>query len=143
MTDINHRRKNKKPVNQRYGEFDYHNGYAHPDNKRHLSEVEADNEKWKAEVRALGMTPANIQAHTGAARVGRTDYLDKSMHGWGKKSKIADKTIGASIGNDFSNGHRGMARAVKGAKKFVNSRLRFHENAATKKMIEDVFNDND
>jgi len=30
----------------------------------------------------------------------------------------------ASIGNDFSNGHRGMARSVRGAKKYVRSRVR-------------------
>lgn len=34
------------------------------------------------------------------------------------------------IGNDFTNGNRGMARAVKGAKKFINSRRRFHERMA-------------
>ena len=32
-----------------------------------------------------------------------------------------------SIGNDFTDGHRGMARAVKGAKKFVRSRVRAKE----------------
>lgn len=141
MTDINHRRKNKKPVNQRYGEYDYHNGYAHPDNKRTLAEVKEDNDKWVAETLALGQNPAIIKPQTGAGRVGRTDYLDKSLHSWGRKSKIADKSIGAGISNDFTNGHRGMAKSVKGAKKFVNSRIRFHENAATKKMIEDVFKD--
>lgn len=103
MTDINHRRKNRKPVNQRHEK--YHNGYAHPENK------------------ITGFSQ----------RVGRTDFLDKSMHGWGAKSELSDKMIGASIGNDFSNGHRGMARAVKGAKKFVRSRIRFHDKAATKK----------
>ena len=137
MTDINHRRTNKKPVNQRFGEYDYHNGYAHPDNKRHLSEVKADNDKFVAETLALGLNPARVEPHTGAPRIGRTDYLDKSLHGWGKKSKIADKVIGASIGNDFTNGHRGMAKAVKGAKKFVNSRMRFHENSATKKLVQE------
>lgn len=37
-------------------------------------------------------------------------------------------------GFDFSNGHRGKAKAKAGAKKFVRSRSRFHENAATKKL---------
>lgn len=137
MTDINHRRKNKKPVNQRFGEYDYHNGYAHPDNKRTLAEVKADNDKFVAETLALGQNPAIIKPHTGAPRVGRTDYLDKSLHSWGRKSKIADKSIGASISNDFTNGHKGMAKAVKGAKKFVNSRVRFHENSATKKLVQE------
>lgn len=139
MTDINHRRKNRKPVNQRYGQFDYNNGYADPDNKRHLSEVKEENDKWVADMLALGHNPAITQPHTGSPRVGRTDYLDKSMHSWGRKSELADKSIGAGIGNDFTDGHRGMARSVKGAKKYVNSRIRFHENAATKKMISEVF----
>ena len=103
MTDVNHRRKNKKPVNQRYTQFD--NGYATPENKT-----------------------------TGAIRVGKTDYLDKSLHGHSRKSELADRTVGAGIGNDFSNGHRGMAKAMSGAKKYVRSRIRFHENAATKKL---------
>lgn len=140
MTDINHRRTNRKPVNQRYGQFDYNNGYAAPDNKRHLSEVKAENDKWVAEIVALGQTPAKIEPHTGSQRVGRTDYLDKSMHSWGRKSELADKSVGAGIGNDFTKGHRGMARSVKGAKKFVRSRIRFAENAATKKLIQ---NNND
>jgi hypothetical protein len=45
-----------------------------------------------------------------------------------------NQQIGESIGNDFTNGHRGMAKAVKGAKKFVRTRIRFHENATTKKL---------
>lgn len=107
MTDVNHRRKNRKPVNQRYAESAYRNGYASPDNKT---------------------------SETGASRVGRTDYLDKSMHGWGHKSELADRNVGACIPNDFTDGHRGMARAVHGAKKRARTQLRFHENAATKKL---------
>jgi len=110
LTDINHRRKNRKPVNQRHGDrHNYHNGYAHPDCKTNDSDVCRQ-------------------------RVGKTDYLDKSLHAWGRKSLLADKTPFAYIGNDFCNGHRGMAKSVRGAKKFVRSRIRFHENAATKKM---------
>jgi hypothetical protein len=56
-------------------------------------------------------------------------FIDKSMHGWGTsrtESAIADRSIHAGITNDFTDGHRGMARAVKGAKKFVRTRFRFH-----------------
>jgi hypothetical protein len=49
-----------------------------------------------------------------------------------KASKLADKVIGASIGYDFTDGNRGMAKAKRGAKKFVRSRVRFHEKAATR-----------
>jgi hypothetical protein len=137
MTDINHHRKNKKPVNQRYSEKSYKNGYADPDNKKGVKFNQEEIDKLKAEYEALGHDVNNLHfapARSGALRVGQTDYLDKSMHGWGAKSTLADKQIGASIGNDFCNGHRGMAKSVKGAKKFVRTRIRFHENAATKKL---------
>lgn len=132
MTDINHRRKNKVPVNQRYSS--YHNGYASPDNKAHLSEIQKAIDEQKSHYKSLGMDIIFPKAHTGSQRIGRTDYLDKSLHGWVSFSKLADKYIGASISNDFSNGHRGMSKSVAGAKKFVRSRIRFQENAATKKI---------
>ncbi len=65
-------------------------------------------------------------------------YIDKSLHGWGRTSVLADKRLGAGIGNDFNKGDRGMAKAVRGAKKFVRSRFRFHENAATRQLAVDV-----
>lgn len=111
MTDINHRRSNRAPVNQRHAQHEYQNGYAAPDNKTREKP---------------------------AARVGRTDFLDKSLHGRGQRSDLADKYIAASIGNDFTDGHRGMARAVRGAKKFVRTRLRASENAATVKLAKDA-----
>ena len=46
------------------------------------------------------------------------------------KDDLSGKRFNTRIGNDFTNGHRGMARAVKGAKKFINSRRRFHEKMA-------------
>lgn len=114
MTDVNHRRKNRPPVNQRYPKGEYHNGYSPwPDDD-------------------TGERRGNSQ------RVGKTDYLDKSLHGWGATAPLSDRSIGASIGNDFCNGHRGMAKAVKGAKKFVRTRVRFHENAATAKLARDL-----
>jgi hypothetical protein len=65
-------------------------------------------------------------------------YPDKSMQGWSRRSDIADGSFGASIGNDFTNGHRGMARSASGAKKYVRSRFRFHEKAATKRLSEEL-----
>ena len=109
MTDINHRRKNRKPVNQRYRPEEYHNGYA------------------PREARAVG-----------GGRTGNTDYLDKSMHGWGADAPLSGEHFRARIPNDFTDGHRGMARAVKGAKKFVRTRVRFHENASTRKIAEEA-----
>lgn len=114
MTDVNHRRKNRKPVNQRYADYEYNNGYGTSDGKR-----------------------GKIQ------RVGNTDYLDKSMHSWGRTSLLSDKDIGAGIGNDYTNGHRGMAKAVRGAKKFVRTRFRFYENAATRKLANEIGEENE
>lgn len=65
-------------------------------------------------------------------------HADKAMQRWHRVSTIADASFGAGIGNDFTNGNRGMARAVSGAKKFVRSRFRFHENAATKMLAREV-----
>jgi len=122
MTDINHRRKNKLPKNQRQAY--YNNGYGcRPD-----------------EPEQRGVQSANKRVRGNTQGVGNTDQLDKSLHGWGRKVKIGDEIIseGAGIGNDFSNGHRGMAKAVKGAKKFVRTRLRFHEKAATQRMVKNM-----
>lgn len=133
MSDINHRRKNKKPVNQRHAH--YHNGYAHPTNKGGVKQQEKEINELKAEYEALGITNVHFPtASSGAPRVGRTDFLDKSMHGWGRKCQVADSSVGAGIGNDFAHGHRGMAKAVAGAKKYVRSRVRFQDNAATQKL---------
>lgn len=65
-------------------------------------------------------------------------YIDKSLHGWGRKSELADRTVGASIPNDFNKGDRGMAKSVRGAKKFVRSRFRFHENAETRRLAREA-----
>ncbi len=51
-----------------------------------------------------------------------------------KVSAIADAGFVAVAQWDMSNGNRGVARSVRGAKKFVNSRFRFHEKAATRKL---------
>lgn len=55
--------------------------------------------------------------------------------GGGAVCQIADKIIGASIGHDFTDGNRGMAKAKRGAKKFIRSRVRHHDNAATQRLV--------
>lgn len=123
MADINHRRKNRKPVNQRYDQRAYHNGYAQPENKGHPAGKEYSDNGHGA--------PFPIHM---SKRLTQTDFLDKSLHGWGRKSELADRVVGAGISNDFSNGTRGMARSVRGAKKFVRTRIRFHEKMAVQKL---------
>lgn len=51
---------------------------------------------------------------------------------------LADKSISANVCcGDHTNGKRGIAKDRKGAKKFINSRVRFHENMALKKLVKD------
>ncbi|NTF18147.1 hypothetical protein G6L37_06990 [Agrobacterium rubi] len=69
-------------------------------------------------------------------------YIDKSLHAWGRRSELADRTFGALIGNDFHRGDRGMAKAVRGAKKFVRSRFRFHENTETRRLADSTIAEN-
>lgn len=120
MSHKNPRRKNRDDVALRHEV--YHNGYSTP------AILKKDGEE--------------VLPSDGFQRVGKTRFLDKSLHGWHRKSDFADVFIGASIGNDFSNGHRGMAKAVKGAKKFVRTRIRFHEKAKVNQMLkEGIFED--
>lgn len=121
-------------MNQRYEQSAYRNGYAHPDSKGGAQHIQ----KIVEEAKKQGFDNVIDFTFSDDQRVCRTDYIDKSMHGLGRKSALADKVIGAGIGNDFSNGHRGMAKAVKGAKKFVRTRVRFQENTATRKLTETV-----
>lgn len=57
-------------------------------------------------------------------------YAGSPMGSTVRKSGLADTSIVATWGGDNANGHRGYAKARKGAKKFVNTRIRFHENSA-------------
>lgn len=55
---------------------------------------------------------------------------------------LADKEIcPKSPPLDFTNGHRGKARAKLGMKKFVRTRVRFNENAALKRIVKEIEND--
>ncbi len=50
-------------------------------------------------------------------------------------SRVSGKS--ASIPNDFTNGHRGHARVVRGAKKFVRASDRvFHKELTRRELIE-------
>ncbi len=51
---------------------------------------------------------------------------------------MSDVSIDARADFDAIGGHRGTAKSVRGAKKFVNSRFRFHENAATRRLADEV-----
>ncbi len=63
------------------------------------------------------------------------NHTDSAMFATSATAPISGKKISSEgIGNDFTNGNRGMAKSKRGAKKFVRSRTRFHDNAATKKL---------
>lgn len=66
-------------------------------------------------------------------------HRDQSMFGIIKKANIADKVFSGCIGNDFTNGHRGAAKSKRGAKKFVRTRIRFHDNNETKKSLKEYY----
>jgi hypothetical protein len=49
----------------------------------------------------------------------------------GHKLPLSDRIVGAtSFNSDHTNGKHGIAKDRRGAKKFINSRTRFHENQA-------------
>jgi hypothetical protein len=52
------------------------------------------------------------------------------------KASLSDKVIGAyAFDGDACCGKRGVRRDRRGAKKFINSRVRFHEKMALSKMV--------
>lgn len=120
MTEHNHRRGTRRA---RYPAFkQFHDVVDAPHCVNHGEEYDYVESSEKLH---NGYVPRNGKAH---------GYIDKSLHAWGRISLFADTIIGASIGNDFTNGARGMAKAVRGAKKFVRTRIRFQENAKTRKL---------
>lgn len=58
----------------------------------------------------------------------------KSKH-YRQRSNLVDRDIGASAHNfDSTDGKHGIAKSRHGAKKFVHSRFRFHENMEVRKI---------
>ena len=65
-------------------------------------------------------------------RLGNDKLTHRIFKGFGRPSEYSDTYIGANypgIGSKRQN-----ARYIAGAKKFVRTRTRFHEKAATKKL---------
>jgi len=61
-------------------------------------------------------------------------HRDKGGSRFGAKRPLSGGSVFAFVTHSFSNGNRGMAKAVRGAKKFVRSRVRFHENRAAERL---------
>lgn len=66
---------------------------------------------------------------------------DKGGTQFRQEAPLAGISVSARADWDFSQGNRGMAKSVRGAKKFVNSRVRHHENAATRRLAGEGDND--
>ena len=64
-------------------------------------------------------------------------HSDNAMFMTVRVDPLSDTSHAASIGNDFSNGRRGEAKAKRGAKKYVTSRTRFHQKATVRELARD------
>jgi hypothetical protein len=52
---------------------------------------------------------------------------------------LSDRSVAArATAGDHTNGKHGIAKDRKGAKKYINSRTRFHEDAALKKIVKEL-----
>lgn len=54
------------------------------------------------------------------------------------KAPVSGFRFHASIPNDFADGPPGMAPTVKGAKKFVRTWIRFHDNCETQRLANEA-----
>ena len=56
-----------------------------------------------------------------------------------KRGAVADIALFARVGVEQRyDGKQGVARSVRGAKKYINSRFRHHENAATRRLASNL-----
>jgi hypothetical protein len=66
---------------------------------------------------------------------------DKGLIGFTRRS-AEGRIFTAGTGGDWTNGHRGMARDVRGAKKYIRTRIRFHDKADLRaRVTEELDND--
>ncbi|HEY9785567.1 MAG TPA: hypothetical protein V6D17_09220 [Candidatus Obscuribacterales bacterium] len=64
---------------------------------------------------------------------------DQSM--WGRSKRLSEHAVGVSIGNDFTDGHRGMARAKRGAKKRLRALERLDARRVIRQELEEMVGD--
>lgn len=74
-----------------------------------------------------------VTRYVGPSRNGDTGPGTK---GFSVKSLLADMTV-AAVACTHHAGKHGIARDIRGAKKFVRSRVRFHENQKTQVLMEE------
>lgn len=79
----------------------------------------------------------NHQRNFKDTRDGNTVFKDYIVFSGLNKLQLSDRIVSAVVTcGDHTNGKRGIAKDRRGAKKYIRSRTRFHENAATKKLME-------
>lgn len=65
-------------------------------------------------------------------------HTDNAMWSDTRRDPLSGTAVFTLITNDFSKGRRGEAKAKRGAKKFLNSRIRFVQNAVVRQIIIDL-----
>lgn len=69
-------------------------------------------------------------------RSSRAVFADYDVFSESRHLPLSDRTVSAVVNcSEHTNGKRGIAKDRKGAKKYMNSRTRFHENAALQTQI--------
>ena len=58
----------------------------------------------------------------------------KGLTGWTRRS-AEGRHFSAGTGASWTNGRRGMARDVAGAKKYIRTRIRFHDKQDLRKRV--------
>ena len=82
------------------------------------------------------MSKTNHQRGFAAEKDPKASEMPYVTFSRGVKLPLSDRAVGAtSSAGDATNGKHGIAKGRKGAKKFINSRTRFHENAAVKSLL--------
>ena len=65
-------------------------------------------------------------------------HTDNAMWSDTRRDPLSGTAVFTLITNDFSKGRRGEAKAKRGAKKFLNSRLRFHQKAVLRQTLSEL-----
>ncbi len=72
-------------------------------------------------------------------RFSRQVFAKYEVLNYGVVCKLSDRVVSGYVNSsDHCCGKRGIRRDRKGAKKFVNSRFRFHEDMALKKLVKEL-----
>lgn len=83
----------------------------------------------------------NHQRQFKDARDSRKVFSKYLVFGETRQLPLSGRAVGAGVtSGDHTNGKRGIAKDRRGAKKYLNSRTRFHENKALQCVVSEVAN---